>query len=138
MQHGRAMYAATQARSQRAEARAQAAEAERDGLRKALIESGRNAGALLADEVSSSFLQLVPEEIAALYGRRQAAEAKLEEVRVAAEPIKHYIAMREAKPLRQMDDSIHGIHIGTEWAAELKLSSLRALAAVLTEKETGQ
>lgn len=42
--------------------------------------------------------------------------------------IRHYIAMRDAKPFRQMDDVIHSVHIGTEWEAELRLSDLRLVA----------
>lgn len=38
--------------------------AERDGLRAALIQSGRSAGAGLSDDVSSDFLSHVPDEVA--------------------------------------------------------------------------
>lgn len=45
------------------------------------------------------------------------------------ERVKRYIDMRDAKPLRQIDDSIHGIHMGTEWEAELTLADLRAVVS---------
>lgn len=47
----------------------------------------------------------------------------------ACDRIAHYIAMRDAMPLRQARDCIHGIHTGTQWEAELCLSDLRALPA---------
>lgn len=40
------------------------AEAERDALRVALIQAGRHAGVVLADNVSSDFLRHVPDEVA--------------------------------------------------------------------------
>jgi hypothetical protein len=51
------------------------------------------------------------------------------------ERIQRYVAMRKAKPLRQMDDTIHGIHFGTEWGAELRLSDLAALLQALRSSE---
>lgn len=44
--------------------------------------------------------------------------------------IKHYLAMRDAQPIRQSADIIHGIHSGTEWEADLLLSDLRTVVAV--------
>lgn len=41
--------------------------------------------------------------------------------------IRHYVAMRDARPMNGLDDAIHCIHTGTEFAAELRLSDLRAL-----------
>jgi hypothetical protein len=45
--------------------------------------------------------------------------------------------MRDEKPFNGLDDVIHGIHTGTEWAAELRLSDLRALAAPTVEQLEG-
>ena len=39
--------------------------------------------------------------------------------------IRHYLAMRGAKPIRHASDIIHGIHTGTQWEAEILLSDLR-------------
>jgi hypothetical protein len=44
-----------------------------------------------------------------------------------AERVARYVQMRDEKPLRGMDDDIHGLHSGTEWEAALSLSDLRAL-----------
>lgn len=58
------------------------------------------------------------------------------EVEEAAGRIERYVAMRDAKPLNNLDDLIHGIHTGTEWAAELRLSDLRAsLSLARRERE---
>lgn len=51
---------------------------ERDELRSALIDSGRAAGCLLADKVSSSFLLYIPEEIKLKLSGSQARVAELE------------------------------------------------------------
>lgn len=39
--------------------------------------------------------------------------------------IKHYLAMRDAQPMRQSGDIVHGIHSGTQWEADLLLSDIR-------------
>jgi hypothetical protein len=61
-------------------------------LRTALIEAGRSAGALLADEVSTDFLMLIPDEVKAALTRQQ---IQLEELREALEPFAE-IARRAA------------------------------------------
>lgn len=38
--------------------------------------------------------------------------------------IRHYIAMRSAMPLANLGDSVHRIHGGTEYDAELRFSDL--------------
>lgn len=50
---------------------------ERDRLRAALITAGRNVGAGLADEVSTDFLMLVPEEIRLVAERNRASNEAL-------------------------------------------------------------
>lgn len=45
--------------------------------------------------------------------------------------VAQYVEMRDAKPLRQVDDQIHGIHTGTEWEAVLFLSDVRQLLSAL-------
>jgi hypothetical protein len=47
----------------------------------------------------------------------------------ACDRIAHYIAMRDAMPLQEAHDCIHGIHTGTQWEAELCLSDLRTTVA---------
>lgn len=59
------------------------------------------------------------------------------DVPAGVEAIRHYVAMRDAKPLRQLDDVIHSVHAGTEWEAELRLSDLR-LAATPTPPIEGR
>lgn len=58
-------------------------------------------------------------------------------VPAGVEAIRHYVAMRDAKPLRQSGDVIHSVHAGTEWEAELRLSDLR-LAATPTPPIEGR
>jgi hypothetical protein len=43
---------------------------------------------------------------------------------IGIDAIKHYVAMRKAMPLNTLGDSVHSIHAGTEFAAELKFSDL--------------
>lgn len=50
----------------------------------------------------------------------------------AVERVTRYVAMRDAKPLRNQDDTIHGIHTGTEWAGEINLSDVRHLLSELS------
>lgn len=47
----------------------------------------------------------------------------------AIDRITHYVAMREAKPMRGMADEIHGIHAGEEWEARLFLSDIKEIAS---------
>lgn len=49
--------------------------------------------------------------------------------REAVERVRHYVAMRDAMPFRQLGDDIHGIHTGSAYEAALMLSDLRALLA---------
>lgn len=53
----------------------------------------------------------------------------------AVDAVIRYIEMRKAQPLRGLGDSIHVIHAGTEFEAELKFSDLEALVAALKRKE---
>ena len=39
--------------------------------------------------------------------------------------IKRYIQMRDEKPIKHSHDIINGVHAGTEWEAELRLSDIR-------------
>lgn len=47
--------------------------------------------------------------------------------------ISRYVMMRRLKPMRSMDDVIHGIHMGEEWEAELCLSDIDAAVALFQE-----
>jgi len=49
----------------------------------------------------------------------------------AIDRITHYVAMREAKPMRGMADEIHGIHAGEEWEARLFLSDIKEIASAI-------
>jgi hypothetical protein len=59
-------------------------------------------------------------------------------LREALEPFARYAEMREAKPLRGLDDVIHGIHPGSEWAAELRLSHCEQARAALSGERKGE
>ncbi len=50
------------------------------------------------------------------------------EATAAEDRVRHYVRMRDARPIR-LDDEIHGIHKGTEWEASLYLADLRAMVS---------
>ena len=41
--------------------------------------------------------------------------------------LRQYVRARTEKPITYMDDIIHGVHYGSEWSGELRLSDLRVL-----------
>ena len=43
-----------------------------------------------------------------------------------AAAIKHYLQMRQEKPIIGLSDAVHVIHSGTEWEAEITLADLSA------------
>lgn len=47
--------------------------------------------------------------------------------------ITRYAQMLHDKPLSQMGDVVHGIHTGTEWEAELRISDLREVLNLIEE-----
>ena len=47
--------------------------------------------------------------------------------------IKRYVQMLHDKPLSQRGDVLHGIHTGTEWEAELRISDLREVLNLIEE-----
>lgn len=52
--------------------------------------------------------------------------------------VRRYVAMRDAQSLGRTDDQVHGIHVGTEWEAELSLSDLRAVLAMVPHELDAQ
>lgn len=44
--------------------------------------------------------------------------------------VRRYLLMREEQPIRGSDDVIHAIHLGTDYAAELRLSDLQTIMGV--------
>ncbi len=57
----------------------------------------------------------------------------LKEAGEALEPFSHYSAMRSAKPLLGLGDIIHGVHHGSEWEANIKLSDCDNARTVLSK-----
>ena len=49
----------------------------------------------------------------------------------ACQRLLRYVEMRTAKPMNQLGDVVHGIHTGTEWEAELRLSDMRQVCSLL-------
>lgn len=49
----------------------------------------------------------------------------------AIERLERYVKIRDEKPIRNQDDEIHGVHVGTEWEGTLQLSDLRLVLAAL-------
>ena len=50
-------------------------------------------------------------------------------------PFAEFARAFDAKPIRGLDDRLYGIHTGTEWEGELKLSDCRAARAALARTE---
>lgn len=63
----------------------------------------------------------------------EAAEAREKRLREALRPFAFYAEQRSRKPFNGMDDVINGIHVGTEWEAEIRLSHCEAARAALAE-----
>jgi hypothetical protein len=57
--------------------------------------------------------------------------AEIDRLLSAIGRIRHYVAMRDEQPLSQTTDTIHAIHTGTRWEAELLLSDLRSVLEIL-------
>lgn len=58
--------------------------------------------------------------------------AQVQEIVKAMEPLARFAAAFDAKPLRQTNDVLYGIHAGSEHEADVRLSDLRrALKALL-------
>lgn len=51
--------------------------------------------------------------------------------RDALSRVVRYLGMRRIRPLRQVDEHIHGIHMGTEWEADLRLGDLETVIAAM-------
>lgn len=51
--------------------------------------------------------------------------------REAIARVERYVLMRREKPLRLTNNSIHAVHTGTEWEAELRLSDLEIVLALI-------
>lgn len=51
--------------------------------------------------------------------------------------VRRYVEMRDAQPLKGLDETIHAIHTGTDFAAELRLPDLRAVLALITHLPQG-
>ena len=49
--------------------------------------------------------------------------------------LQRYVDMRKEKPLRGLTESIHGIHFGTEWEAEVRLADIREVLNRVKELE---
>jgi len=77
------------------------------------------------------WLQKTWNERCQLERENEALRKLLAEAEEAAEPLIKYARMRAAKPMRGTDDTIHSIHVGTEWEAELNQSDLLRLAEVV-------
>lgn len=45
--------------------------------------------------------------------------------------VSRYLEMRKAKPLRGLDDSVHRVHAGTEWEADLSLGDLEHVVSMM-------
>ena len=60
--------------------------------------------------------------------------AEVARLREALIPFAHFGRCFEAKPLNGLADTVYAIHLGTEWAAEFRVSDCRAARAALGEE----
>lgn len=91
----------------------------RMALEWAALVSSRSAGSLAAWAVSFDSIK----------AERDALAAQVAMLREAIGPIRHYVACRDAKPLRNLGEHVHSIHGGTEYDAMLTMAHLRAVLA---------
>jgi hypothetical protein len=56
---------------------------------------------------------------------------RVKELEAALRPFANYAEKRDAKPLRGIGDSIHCIHTGTEYEAEITLTHCRHARQIL-------
>lgn len=59
------------------------------------------------------------------------AKREIEALRKALRPIALYAEKRMAKPIPNLGDSVHAIHTGTEWEAEITFTHCKRAAKVL-------
>lgn len=76
----------------------------------------------------------VPATCTACYDARsvELLRERIKDLEAALEPFALFAKKWDEKPIRGLDDVIYGIHAGTEWAAELRLSDCHNAGAVLT------
>jgi hypothetical protein len=79
----------------------------------------------------------VPAITEALAKRVGELEQVNKELVEALKPFALFAEKYDAKPLRQLDDRIYGIHAGTEWEAELSVSDCRKARAALAKAKHG-
>jgi hypothetical protein len=88
--------------------------------------------------LEAGYSEYSDEELAAACLRGAEAIEEVARLRAALEPFARYAEMREAKPLRGLDDVIHAIHTGSEWEAELRLSHCIKARAALSGERKGE
>jgi hypothetical protein len=71
------------------------------------------------------------DEIKGLRSEIAALRSALALAREALGPFAKFVERFDAMPIRKQDDVLYGIHTGTEWEAEIRLSDLRKARALL-------
>lgn len=96
-------------------------------VRKQIIHTTRE---IIADSLRGPRRDLGPdqswvraEDVNAAPERDDAAEA----VNAAMAPFIRYVEMRRARPLKGLGDTLHTIHVGTEWEASINVSDIELL-----------
>lgn len=93
----------------------------------AMLDAGYAWTALSVEDTHSS-----REEMRSAWTAMLAASPVTGDVdREAVARVEQYVRMRREKPLRLTNDSIHAVHTGTEWEAELRLSDLEIVLALV-------
>lgn len=59
----------------------------------------------------------------------------LQELIAALKPISHYVSMRQKAPLRGLSDSVHAIHTGSAYEAEITMADLERIADLVKKIE---
>ena len=93
-------------------------------------EDGRAASLAYETHSKDDYREQAATAIAGLSAKLRELGLKIVPVEATAaeDRVRHYVRMRDARPVR-LDDEIHGIHKGTEWEASLYLADLRAMVS---------
>jgi hypothetical protein len=86
----------------------------------------------LIERIDGIHEALCPGRIATWQERAIQAETVANKLAKLCEPLIHFITQWERQPLRKMDDQFYGIHNGTEFEANLKLSDFKKIRDLLS------
>ncbi|PPQ27940.1 hypothetical protein CCR94_18980 [Rhodoblastus sphagnicola] len=65
--------------------------------------------------------------------RGNASRSSIAELEEAPKPVAVFMDQFDRRPLRSIGDKLHGIHVGTEFEAEITMGHLRRARAILNK-----